>query len=496
MSKSLTVKNKLPGLFKYFLLLFPFVIALFQWHSLDNDFYFLYPTGEYILNNGFPHTDILSMHTGMNIVVQQWLSSVIFYLVYSKLGKIGLFALIYLVYAGICYFTYRLNILITKNELVSLVLAAISNILIYKPFIVTRPQTFTFLVLLIEIYILEKYVQTKKISYLIGIPVLSLLLINLHASMWPMLFVFMLPFIAGAIPVKIKNVIELKAEGNILHLLGALAIGAAMGFINPYGMSNVFYLLSSYGDNQLADTILEMLPSDIGSTSGKILFGVIILMGLIGFFYKKSSITVRHLCLLLGTLLLALLHRKGVLYFYIYGISAFSCVLKDLEIEIPSKIRSKITGRVQTLLFVMLVIFTVGLCGINLKKSIDFMPASMAHYDRLDEVSEILNKSSEPVVLYTNFGDGQYMEYKGFRPYIDGRAELFLQQNNGEFDYYGEYYQLRTAHMYYRDFTDKYQFNYLLVNGSSDRYLLMSLLYDEDFELAYEKGEVYLFARK
>ena len=171
-------------------------------------------------------------------------------------------------------------------------------------------------------------------------------------------------------------------------------------------------------------------------------------------------------------------------------------MIKDVEIRLPSSITSKLTRRVRIMLAALLIMFTVCLCTEYLVQSLVAEPGRTAHYDRLDEVAKILGKSADPVVLYANFSDGQYMEYKDFHPYIDGRAELFLIQNNGEFDYYSEYYELRSANMYYRDFTDKYQFNYLLLNGTSDRYLLMSLLYDDDFELKYENSEVYLFARK
>ena len=489
------VKNKLPVWLKVILLLFPFVIACCQLRSVDNDFWFLYKTGEYIVSNGFPHTDFLSMHSNMKLVVQQWLSTVIFYFVYSRLGKIGLFCLLYACYACICALTYRLNLLITKNELVSVVLAGISDILIFNQLIVTRPQTFTFALLLAEIFILEKHVQSKKNIYLLGIPVVSLALINFHASMWPMFFVFMLPYIVNAIPVKIRS-FKLEAEGNILALIASFAVSAIVGLANPYGTDNMFYLIASYGKNQLGSTIYEMLPTDIGTSIGKTLFGLLILMVITGFFYRRKIFSLRFFCLFFGTLLLALLHRKGTPYFFIFGVSSFSYYVKDIEIRLPSGITSKLTKRVRIMLAALLIMFTICLGTDYLVKSLVAAPGKTAHYDRLDEVAAILNKSSDPVVLYANFSDGQYMEYKGFHPYIDGRAELYLIQNNGEFDYYSEYYELRTANMYYRDFTDKYQFNYLLVSGSSDRYLLMSLLYDDDFELKYENSEVYLFARK
>lgn len=488
-------KNKLPVWLKVILLLFPFVIACCRFRTIDNDFWFLYKTGEHIVNNGFPHTDFLSMHSNMKLVVQQWLSTVIFYFVYSSLGRIGLFCLLYGCYACICALTYRLNLLITKNELVSVVLAGLTDLLIFNQLIVTRPQIFTYILLLLEILILEKHVSTRKNIYLAGIPLISLALINFHASMWPMIFVFMLPYIAGAVPVKIKA-FKLEAEGSLLALIAAFAAGAIVGLANPYGTDNMFYLFASYGDNQLGTTIYEMLPTDIGTHIGKMLFGLIIIMVIAGFFYNKKRFSVRFFCLFFGTLLLALMHRKGTPYFFIFGVSSFSYMIKDVEIRLPSSITSKLTRRVRIMLAALLIMFTVCLCTEYLVKSLVAEPGRTAHYDRLDEVAKILGKSEDPVVLYANFSDGQYMEYKDFHPYIDGRAELFLIQNNGEFDYYSEYYELRSANMYYRDFTDKYQFNYLLLNGTSDRYLLMSLLYDDDFELKYENSEVYLFARK
>jgi len=495
MNEPLIIKNKMPLWLKYIILLFPFIIACFELRTLDNDFYFLYPTGEYIFNNGFPHTDFLSMHSNMQLVIQQWLSTVIFYLVYSRLGKIGLFALIYLCYAAICVLTYRLNLLICKNEAVAVILASVSNFLIFNQFMVTRPQAFTLLVLLSEIFLLEKYVQSKKYAYLIGLPLLSLLQINLHASMWPMFFVFMLPFIAGAIPVNIKS-FKLEANGNIIALLATLAVSAGIGILNPYGTDNMFYLFSSYGNNGLDTTITEMLPVNIGTTNGKTIFAIVLLMVFTVYILKKKPFSVRHVLLLLGTLLLALMHAKGIPYFYIYGIAAFSYIVKDVEIKLPDKITSRINNLYRILIAAILVAIIAFICVRNLTGSISAASARQAHYDNLDEVVKILDRSSEPVVLYANFGDGQYMEYKGYHPYIDGRAELFLQQNNKEFEYYGEYYSLRTGHTYYRDFTDKYMFNYLILNGSSDRYLYETLSHDDEFEIAYEKDGVYLFTRK
>ena len=46
----------------------------------ERDIWFILSYGKYILKNGFPHNNILSMHSDFSLVVQQWLSDVVYYL--------------------------------------------------------------------------------------------------------------------------------------------------------------------------------------------------------------------------------------------------------------------------------------------------------------------------------------------------------------------------------------------------------------------------------
>ncbi len=71
-----------------------------------------------------------------------------------------------------------------------------------------------------------------------------------------------------------------------------------------------------------------------------------------------------------------------------------------------------------------------------------------------------------------------------------------MEQNNKEFDYYGEWCDLRSAKIYYRDFLDKYGFNYIVVSESTDRYLFASISHDDDYEIRFKEGNTYLFVRK
>ena len=477
---------------KWFFLLIPVIMSFFVQNAIDGDFYFLYPTGEHIVNNGFPHTDILSMHSSMSIIVQQWLSSVIFFRIYSLAGRTGLVIFLALINILIVLLLYRWISLIIENEIISAVFTCFTDILLVAFFIVSRPQIFTYVLLLCEVCLLEKYVLTKKRSFLFPLPLLSVALINLHAAMWPMLLVLILPYIAGAVPVKYKK-IKLEACGNVFELITAMAVCTAAGFINPYGIKSMLYLTTSYGQEHLA-VINEMNPVAIDSFSGKLVFGICFITGICVFFKKDRPFSMRFFLLFFGTLLLCLMQAKGLAYFLLFGCPAFLFVIRDHKNEALQAI--KLT-KLHKILFLILMISFLGLAVFSVYKNSaeisDGENEILSHKDRLDAVIEELNKSDKDIILYTNFNDGQYLEFNGYHPYIDGRAELFLEKNNNEFDYFGEYYDLMTARIYYKDFIDKYQFNYLILNKSLDGYLYQSLLHDDGYSIIYESEEVVLF---
>ena len=487
--------DKLSKRTKAIILALPILISFFQVRVLDFDFYFLYSIGDYIVHHGFPFTDVLSMHSSMKIVVQQWLSSVIFYYIYTFLGKYGIISLVYICNTAICYLSYRLILLISKNDLLAVTIAALTDFFIFDPFMATRPQLFTYTILLVEIYLLEMHVQAKKSKYLIGIPVLSLILINLHAAMWLMLFVFMLPYLISAIPIKLEN-FKKEAQGDFLFLIAVAAVSGVAGLLNPYGLDNMLYLFSSYG-HRCFTLIMEMQPTNIDSNEGKFLFAALGIAIVILFFIRKQVPAVRFFLLFFGTLVLGLLQIKGIPYFLLFGIPAFTCVLRDFSIlDLAKPLKKSITKTSKILGLIFFGICFIYVCEARFFITNDVRLAQEEHISHLDAAIEILDRSEEPVVLYTNFNDGQYLEFKGYHPYIDGRAEVFLSANNKDYDYFNEYACLFDGGFYYRDFIDKYDFNYLIIHRSNDCFIYMPLIHDDDFELVYESYDVNLFVRK
>lgn len=471
------------------------LMSFFQVRALDPDFYFLYSLGDYIVHHGFPFTDVLSMHSSMKIVVQQWLSSVIFYYVYSFCGKYGVIALIYICNTAVCYITYRLIALISKNDFVALLATALINYFTFDYFMVTRPQIFTYTILLIEFYLLEKHVQTKKSKYLYLLPVLSLLLINLHAAMWLMILIIMLPYIISAVPVHIES-FKREAKGDLVTLLVIAALSGVAGLLNPYGIDSMLYLFSSYGHPELVN-ISEMEPTSLTGLEGKIFFISFAVVCLILCFIKKRMLSIRFFLMFAGTLLIGLMQYKGIPYFLMFGIPAFTYMLSDTSIkDLTKPFKKIITKRVKILFFILLGICILYLCENKFIVTRTYAQEREAYFYYLGGAVDVLDSYEEPKIVYAGFNDGQYLEFRGYHPYLDGRAEIFIASNNKQYDYFTESLCIVYGKYYYRDFVDKYGFNYLIVNEDYDSYLFLSLLYDEDFELVYSEYGVNLFVRK
>ena len=469
--------------------------------SFNNDFFFIYKTGEYIVNHGFPTTDFLSMHSTMTILPQQWLTGVLFYCLYSTLGTNGMIGFVYLCYGVLCILMYQLTKLICHNHFIACVTAFCIDLIIALEFESTRPQIITYIIVAATLYCLESYVQKKKLRYLVILPFLSVLQINLHCSMWLMIFVLAAPYAAAAIPIKAKKFTQEPCCSFInLFICGIICFAA--GFLNPYGIKAITYLATSFGYSEINVLVKEMEKTSLGDAVGVLFFVILALTAIITLCLKKKNYSVRYVLLFGGTALMALMHLKSMAYFYIGGLSAFSYMLKDIQVSLPLKESKEPTRSEKTRRSPLIITLIAALCA--LAAIILIPPANNASNDRylsnmytdLDAIIEILDREDKNrIILYTGFNQGQYLEFYGYHPYIDGRAELFLKDNNGEYDYLKEYRELNSGKIYYKDFVNKYQFNYLVVD-TIQTHFISSLKHDSDYELLYKSDYAYLFHLK
>ena len=453
----------------------------------EEDIWFLLNHGKYILNHGFPTVEPFTIHQGLSFVMQQWLSAFVFYLIYSLFGKYGLLILIVMVNLLILFFLYKLCMTISDNKrTISTVITCITDIFLMI-FILPRPQIFTYLFLIIILYIMEVFYKDKNTKLIYFLPLISILQINFHASMWFMLYLFMLPYIVDFTLKFIKN----KKDKRIFKLLVIILVMLGVGFINPYGINNIIYIFNSYGNKYINSMIMEMFPPTINSSNafgiyGKITFLIIGVIVCIYMFYRKGCFKLRHMLLLLGVLILALCNIRSLSLLIIGGIPFLAAYLKDL---IADNCDNNMISQKYKMNYLFslgfLFLFIVVLGGLlqpkfdnGLKKGVDKLLADSDYKD---------------IVLYTNYNNGSYCEYRGIKTYIDTRAEVFLKSNNKKEDIFYEYYLLTKGRYDIDKFLNKYNFTHLLVTKNDILYKY--LINSKDYETIYKEKDYRIFKR-
>ena len=466
---------------KNFIILFFIVSAICFFlidYTKEADIWFLLSHGRYVLNNGFPHTDILSMHTGLNFVMQQWLSSVIFYIIYNYLGKIAFYIFIFLMNLVITYLIYKLCLVISNKKFSSCFITLITIILLQRWYIVPRPQIFTYIILIMILIMLELY-SSKRKKYINYMPLLSVLLINFHGSMWPMLFVFCMPYVAELI---------LKKDKDVFRLIGIMIISLIVALINPYGLECLTYSIKSYGLDSIRAVVGEMRAFNLTGEDFVVYWSAftLLLFFICNFiilkYSKKKNIRVAHLLLFYGTFFMALSSLRNISLFII---ATLPFLVKYFEFKDINKFTLSKEWRINY--GVLLILFVAVFVTAIINKNYEFVHA-------VDDAVIYLNENaSKDIKLYTEYSYGSVFEYHGYKPYLDSRAEVFVEKMNNKEDILDEYIQLCLDENFRDEFIKKYDFDYFVIYSDYEDIVNYLLDYkDIDYELVLSSECFYL----
>ena len=471
------IKEYCPSKWVYILFFtLPIVYTLLMVKSPDNDMWYLLSEGRYILNHGIYHIDPLSMHQGFEIIVQNWLSASIFYTLYTLFGEMGLISFVVLFNFFICLLLYKVCMQISdRNKILSIVTMFIVDINLTSHFVVTRPQVISFVILLALILVLEKYIQKENPKILIWIPILSLLEINLHASLWWMLFLFMLPYVIDSFKIPFLNTQGFKKK----PLFIAILIAFLVGFINPYGYKAITFIFTSFSDPTMHRYINELLPFTFGANYlCNHMAIIIIITTLIYVLYRKGNIRIRYVCLYCGTLILGMLSVKGFSHFILVSIFPIAYFLKDVFPKDFDDIYATFK-RVITI-----IIASFGCAALVFATALyirDFNTFKLKNTLE-DAVNVMAQKANSNSTVYSSFNDGGYIEFRGFKPYIDPRAEVYLKINNKKADIFKENYDVQHGTIKAQEFIEKYNFDFMVVAYND---ALVNYLQKEDAETNY-----------
>ena len=497
--------------------------------GLDNDAWFILNCGRYVVETGtIPHVEFASMHEGLHYVMEQWLTAAIFWEIYSSFGADGLMNFCWLVGAVLLCVYYKLCLYVSGgNKKVAALLAFVVGIIVMKSYVVTRPQVLSTLILLLEVFLLEKYFCERKIWALCILPALAVAFINLHAALYPMMTVLLLPFLAEALLKKFALPLILTALGIFLA-----------GFANPYGWEAMIFLFTSY-DPAIHGKILEMQATSAASVLGVMFFAFSAALIVA---HSKKSMPVRYFLLSFGLMILGFQALRSLFLFFALGTFTLAFALRewrpfDKIFNLPHKLfaplflicplelwqipvesvrlplKILIGGAVIFLaLFIFFyrregkllsetlpvlrrkplialavaqgIIFSLAVCSFRAETNYEvYKPA-------LDFLLE--REPAEKIILWTGFNSGGYAEFRGVKCYVDARPEIFARSNNRRADIIQEYFALRSGGLDYEEFFARYNFTHIFV--TQEDVLVYQLLsrdknYRQIFDYEFQSGK-------
>lgn len=515
-AKDKQLSEKILKIINKVVMFLPFLsLFMMNWRT-DSDTYWIIKTGEYICKNGIPTKDFLTFHTNMDLVVQQWLSDIIFYKLYSLMGFLGPMLLVLVMYMVFLLLFRKLCLEISNKPIVASVATFIAGIAM-PAFMVTRPQIFTYSIILIELICLEKFIKDGKYKHLCVLPILSVLVVNLHASMWTMLFIVLLPFLANALPIKIKG--KSIACCKIMPLIITAVIMAVFGLITPYGVKGLTFIFTTSVGDKVNDLIGELNPLtfsfDISAISDWMeLFAILCIY----LFYKKGKTNIRYVLLTAGTAIMMLMYIKLTPYFIICAIPStlkyidnidfrgiFENLMKKDQEANKNKNKKESKGLIKAtvaliFVFIALIVGTLGSGMYNEASNYVKYNGTNKSMQRLDTAIDAMQNDIDEnnvtdLRLFNGFNIGGYLEFKGYTTYIDARADSFIEEANHDFDYLTEYFKVVDGKKNYKKVFNKYNFNYALIEKKSEKPLYVNLKNDNNYELIFKNKEYAVFKK-
>ncbi|MFA5181535.1 MAG: hypothetical protein WC405_09480 [Syntrophales bacterium] len=211
-------------------------VILFSQRVADNDLWGYLSFGRVFWEDGyFPFRDVFSyVPTKPLWVYHEWLTGVVFYLIYKYSGPAGLQLLRYVVILFTIYLIYMTALKKGGRSFAAVIALIPAMVLISFGHVPVRAQIFTYLFFIMTVYILEDAKKSQKWSVLWWLLPIQILWCNLHGG-----------FVAGL------GLVGLYALGEGLSgrrafpyiKIGVFATLATL--INPYGIKYWLYIIDA-----------------------------------------------------------------------------------------------------------------------------------------------------------------------------------------------------------------------------------------------------------
>lgn len=532
---------------KKIVIIFSILIGIFTigivGKTFQNDTFFNISIGKYILENGIDMKEHFSWIQGLTYTYSHWAFDIIMYLIYNNFGFTG-------IYISIILFSILINIVLFnlltkrgKQPVIAFIITLISTYIIRSCY-TARSQIVSFLCFIVEIYCIEKFIETNKKRYAVLLIVLSIIVANFHAATWPMYLVLFLPYFASAFfnfispknryvllkkryQNKLKNVpkdskkarkYEIKVNYyadilekieppkyekmvrresyNIKNLVILFVIICFTGLITPiYDTPYTYVIKSMFGEsnfenNASVDFIMEMQPITPAYSTDLVVFLIILLAFLI---FMPTKLKLEQGFLILGLLLMTIISARYVYLLVFLG----SYVLMDLIAQCIAKFIPEDMQKLENILVSKkgIIILSILIILFVLPEFLeiiveDYVDEELYPVGAVEYIKENLDYKN--MRIYNSYNNGSYLMLNEIPVFIDSRLDVYCSEFN-DTDVFYDFTQVSLGKVNYEDVFKKYDFTHILIYNTDIIYNYIKL--DHNYKVLYEDENFTLYER-
>ena len=474
------MKNK--KLYIVFSMLLIVIILMTVTKEMQNDTFFTIATGEHILQEGYDNVDHLTWHEDLGFYKLRWAFDVAIAFIYNTFGFAGIYAFVVIIASLTVLSLFNILLKQKNNIVLSFIATVISMLLMTSNWSFTaRGQIISYLLLLLEIYFIEKMISTKQKRYYIIFLVISALIVNFHASVWYMTIILVLPYLAEAIMHKIMKNKNLEKSKIILEpisikmLIIAILCLVLGSFISPIGTYTYTYMFKVIGG--ISSTFIsELQQTDIISSIGMILGLIVIDILMLA---TKSKMKLSDILLFFGLYFMAILARRNQAFLYLIGtIPVVRLITNFFETYDTENILEKLNNFFSKnwVLGCTTIVIVIGL--------------SSNMVTRIRE--KYVNERKYPVEA-VNFNYGSYLELSGIPAFVDSRSEIFTEEFNNV-TILKDWLETSRGNVNYNDTFAKYEIDYAIVEDKEIINTYISA--DENYEKVFDDETFSIYMKK
>lgn len=486
--------------------------------TLQNDTFYTIKIGEYILENGVTMQEPFAWHEGLEYTFPHWAYDVATYLIYSIGGMSGIYISTIALAAILGISMYVTNVKLVKNRIVSFILT-IGTLFLLKPYICARAQLVTFILFILTIYFIEKFLETKKIRYVIGLIIIPILIANLHLATFYFYFILYLPYIAeymiyilaysnviisDSVVASIKKKIEKQGETedllqklqkaeerynklkekednrienpykikitynkNIKLLIIIFIVCLFTGFLTPLGTTPYTYLIKTM-QGISTKNISEHLPLVLADNM-KILILFAVYISILMFTRVKAKLS--DLFMLAGLVILTIFTRRQASMLLVIGIVILNKLISYNNKEKIDKLEKK-ASKIIGIAVISIVVITISIFQYKPKKDDEYIDENSYPVQASQWIKENLNLSE--IKLYNGYNYGSYLLYQGIPVFIDSRCDLYMPEFNENVYVFRDFLNLNSMNLENPEQKiEEYGFTHFIVldNTRIERYL-------------------------